>query len=1689
MPRSNSITKRLSPWLLLLGLLTVSSLSLAATYNLSNGQRPFCSTSWAVSGTDFRCINNGRISLGPGDVVIANSPARLLANDGFALGNASVGTATNPIALLSTYGDITANGATLFGDVEAASGAIDLTNTQVSGDLLTGGDIELSGGRIEGDVTSQNNRISANGTQFQGQVQANGDISLTDSSVEGPVISTNNRIIADGSDLLGGAQAQGDIRITDGVISGDVTSTNNRLYLTEVVMTDGNLAGGEIVITNSSLGGSTGVVNANAYYGSIDLINSSVVYGDLTAPSWSTINVSPDSQVFGDCTPLSPGCINRPPLSCPLAPGLTGDYFANNDLSAPAAFSQVDSRVNFDWGNGSPRLSVLGRDDFSIRWSGYLRAPGDAPFRIGVRSDDGVRLRVDEFTVIDNWTHHGPTLDQAELDLSANQYYRLELDYYEANGGALIQLLWDITDDGVANFTPIPAQYLAHCNALLPTPVLEWRMDQPSWNGSSGEVIDTSGNGNHGTGGGNLSTTASFLCRGGEFDGVDDFIRLPALYAALSRSASLSFWIRTTATGNNTPYLAPGISGVEQAGGADDIFWGWLDANGHIGLSVGNNTNGKSKQAINDGDYHHVVLIRDASTGDYRIYIDGKLDTNGRQAAGVIGNYFESLGRVENTAGGPSYFQGELDEVLVFSQMLGNGDVKLLYDLQRQGKNLDGSDRDLSNCGGDAQFCVSDNFSGPLDASQWQVSGTGFTPRNRGGRLQLTNDDTQVSTAATLLQQFPSAGNRIQVEFDFYAYTNAGSSNAADGIAIVLSNANRTPVAGGYGGSLGYAQNSNAGKDGFQGGWIGVGLDEFGNFANATEGRQGGVGQRPNAVSLRGSGDGTSGYAYLAGTAANLSPPILTGRNSAQRYRLTVDHSNGSQALVTVERDANQDGTFDRLIGPINVLEQPGQSAVPARLLLTLTGSTGAYSANHEIDNLDVCASSAEPYKPAIHHFELVRNRATGLTCEPLSVAVRACVDAACDVEYNDTFELTLAASGAASRSVNGRDLNSGDRLNLWLDSAGQYQLAVANSTPAATAPEALRCFNNTIAQPDCRLTMSDTGLRFFDTDDTSQTSLAVLDLVAGSQGRFSLQAVETNQSTGVCEGIFADGETLTFSAGSQCSDPETCLPDERLVLSQLGTQTELPNPQDTNSGNERTAVELRFGANSVADFELMAPDVGLQPLTLRFELQDTDSEPATITVVNQRIDVRARPAALKLVAIAGSKRTLDDTETLAELLAGEAFAEAGEPFRLALEGVDALGQPTANFGRTSQGPSVDWTASLLAPAGGVTGTITAATTDSQWQAGSISSRFETVTGLSYSEVGAINLSGTLNDYLPISGAAVHNINSDTRAIGRFVPHRLRIQQIGLVNWGDLAYRYQGQPADLTGLQLSVVAEDLNDQALANYDGDLFKLDLARPGLLERQDQHSATGAALQYNSNALTWDRQDSIDFNASTPAQWRLADLELIWPRKSAAPDSADTPTTINALQLPASALTDSDGVCFDNNGDGSCDGLDIALDPVSLRYGRLNADARASGTANQLSLPVWSETLTEVDPSLTDPWVFEPFSADSQTSATEVPSLIADGQCRIDGNASPQTICALIAASANGALIGLEDGRGYIQVDAGGETGVVGVRVEVPNWLSWDWDSSDTDTTQTGPASLLFFGQYTGRPPLLFQSPGFR
>ncbi|HTJ79520.1 MAG TPA: autotransporter-associated beta strand repeat-containing protein [Rariglobus sp.] len=268
-------------------------------------------------------------------------------------------------------------------------------------------------------------------------------------------------------------------------------------------------------------------------------------------------------------------------------------------------------------------------------------------------------------------------------------------------------------------------------------------------------------------------------------------------------------------------------------------------------------------------------------------------------------------------------------------------------------------------CGGmlSAQtVTLNGSFTGSTLDSGWVVGGTGYTPvltaSTAGGNidtagngwLRLTSAAGNEATYAYDTNSFVSKNATITASFNYVSYGGSG----ADGITFFLADASATFAVGAYGGSLGYAQKTVAGGggadiNGMAGGYIGLGIDEFGNYANPTEGRIGGLGSTPDAVSVRGPGSGLTGYNYLGGTGvlpSSLdSPSPNTTRPTVTTFQIIITATN----QLTVYESIGATGVFTALY----TIDLSGY-ARPDNLIMGFTGSTGGSTNIHEVQAVNL---------------------------------------------------------------------------------------------------------------------------------------------------------------------------------------------------------------------------------------------------------------------------------------------------------------------------------------------------------------------------------------------------------------------------------------------------------------------------------------------------------------------------------------------------------------------------------------------------------------------------------------------------------------------------------------------------------------------------------------------------------------
>jgi hypothetical protein len=253
------------------------------------------------------------------------------------------------------------------------------------------------------------------------------------------------------------------------------------------------------------------------------------------------------------------------------------------------------------------------------------------------------------------------------------------------------------------------------------------------------------------------------------------------------------------------------------------------------------------------------------------------------------------------------------------------------------------------------------------------LPGNPGTPDAPGqGALRLTSNANNQATFVLYNQPIDATAG-LKVTFDLFSYggttSNPGLPAGADGVSFFFVNGNASPTtAGAFGGSLGYAQKASDGIPGIVGGYLGVGLDEFGNFSNPLDvpdggvQRTGGPGRVPDSVSIRGSEQ--TGYLFTTGTGSlpfgidNVAPGA-----SRENSKRTVSVDLSQTGLLTVRIDGNNDGDFldpgEVVISNYNIADMNG--APPPTLKIGFASGTGDSTNFHEIRNLDIRTRGVDP--------------------------------------------------------------------------------------------------------------------------------------------------------------------------------------------------------------------------------------------------------------------------------------------------------------------------------------------------------------------------------------------------------------------------------------------------------------------------------------------------------------------------------------------------------------------------------------------------------------------------------------------------------------------------------------------------------------------------------------------------------
>lgn len=223
---------------------------------------------------------------------------------------------------------------------------------------------------------------------------------------------------------------------------------------------------------------------------------------------------------------------------------------------------------------------------------------------------------------------------------------------------------------------------------------------------------------------------------------------------------------------------------------------------------------------------------------------------------------------------------------------------------------LDGACLTAGNGSGTIPACTSLAYYSAHGTQVWVGGNTGTLPDTNGnGALRLTNGCTGsgcnnsgnfnygYAQAGGIISPTFAAGNGIQVTFKTFTYEGnsggngqsgaANGSDGADGISFFILDGTQTAPysgefdVGAFGGSLGYTCTNELGNDdvndhpggttvrafdGVYAGYLGLGIDEYGNYLNSGDNTASGVSNTPYAERIGLRGSGSVNWAWLQST-------------------------------------------------------------------------------------------------------------------------------------------------------------------------------------------------------------------------------------------------------------------------------------------------------------------------------------------------------------------------------------------------------------------------------------------------------------------------------------------------------------------------------------------------------------------------------------------------------------------------------------------------------------------------------------------------------------------------------------------------------------------------------------------------------------------------------------------------------
>ncbi|HCG6122119.1 TPA: MSHA biogenesis protein MshQ [Vibrio parahaemolyticus] len=952
----------------------------------------------------------------------------------------------------------------------------------------------------------------------------------------------------------------------------------------------------------------------------------------------------------------------------------------------------------------------------------------------------------------------------------------------------------------------------------------------------------------------------------------------------------------------------------------------------------------------------------------------------------------------------------------------------------------------------------------------WSVIGYGNSvkPTVENGRFRLNGNTPRQATASAYNYIFPSNENYLEIEFDHYAY--GGGSNGADGVALVISDANVPPQTGAFGGPLGYGmklRKNHSGEvsqdvEGFAGGWLGIGIDEYGNFYReggvqlASRGKANNVGIRGAGVKDR-NGKWLEGYQYIKGH--QFDGDLDNRENARHRYKVILNSRKSGVITLSVQRKI-KNGQWSSVISDFDVLTAGNFNYTPDNFRISVTASTGALTNTHEMDDFQVCADKYQKITEGIHHFEF-DYAGTGSICQASEVTLRACMNDSCSKTYpasvlssnpgasiDPVTVSLLPQSSSVVKWEGGDSVTFSDSISLKLQAyqSGSAKLGIASSSVPQFGFEGAKCriAGGALSEQNCNILFNSAALgvnipdkvagKPFFTDGTP---------LYGIENRPYLEFCSTpSQQDGA--GEYRD---VIFSV--ERVEPEKNAVQVETYVSFLKEDGKFSEEVAIDNKASKEIDDVYFDSKGKAYFNLRYPEAGKVALKAKIK-GEKDS-------LGQNSFV-SFPAYLQLTVDGGLCGASDSCD--------KSFVAAGEPFTMKVTayqfGDDK--KPAQNYQQS--GLTVSHKVIYPAADAAVSGTLGTTAYDHLNLTNGTGSFEQTI-----SEVGAFEFTITPPEtYL---GSKSFAITSAKEVIGRFYPKYFRIDEVKNNQW---AYP-DGQ--SFTYMEQAFGAKEFYVEALNADKGAVTNYAFFSDGLHARFGLKDTSSYEARFSSNKTysgTWLNNGTAYVTSRSLGKFAGSTTdELVFSKGSGAsyPDgplnlyenAKDTTISIKGISA------NSDPVSIDGN-----DGV-LTTQP-DIRFGRVDLDDVGGNQGSTLHVPLRVEY-----------WNGSRFIANPNDSQTDVKGVTA-AERHIWPTGAGATPKAVTLGAGGEVASGSSRSVTATQAEPYRQQTRVWLDLDDSTnglpWLKYNWDNKNAG--EENPSSVVTFGIHRGNDRVIYRGePG--